>query len=187
MSGGRVGRGDRGRGGRAVRCGRGGRSGRTGRGGRGGRGTTPRVVRRAATGFYVATTNIDSGAAPVADKCLPDRYKACTTGWEKMEVPRFEIVTPKEFNDKHSNGSLVDSYLHIEKEMSSYLRRRGLPTTDASALEELCSGAVFEMLAECTTEALVKRSLESTSAFEIKRFLAHTLLRSRHQVSIKLA
>lgn len=104
-----------------------------------------------------------------------------------MEVPRSEIVTPKEFADKHSRGSLVDSYLHIEKEMGSHLHRRGLPTTYANALEELCSGAVFEMLAECTTAALVKRSLESTSAFKIKRFLAHTLLRSRHQVSTKLA
>ena len=46
---------------------------------------------------------------------------------------------------------------------------------------------MFEMLPEFTTEALVLRGLDATTGFEIRRFFAAKLLRSRFQMDADLA
>ena len=98
------------RGGRAV--GGGCAASRTaGRAVRGGRAARPRALGES----YVANCNIDIGAPPAVDKCIPDAFKACKTGWKEMQVPKFDIVSLEEYENKYACGSLADSYLHCEK------------------------------------------------------------------------
>jgi hypothetical protein len=96
-------------------------------------------------------------------------------------------VTPEEFEEKYALGSLFDSYKFVEDSMTRHLREHGRDTTASESLEVLLSGEAVEMLVRHTTAALVKRDLAPTNGMEMKRFLAHTLLRSRYRVSTSLA
>ena len=113
--------------------------------------------------------------------------KACTTGWIEKPAPRFEIITPEEYESKYACGSMVESYNHVCKTMTTFLTGRGLPRTNSNSQEEICTGSVFKMLASYTTEALVKRDLVYTDTYEMKRFFTHKMLRSRYCLSTGLA
>ena len=58
---------------------------------------------------------------------------------------------------------------------------------DANIIETLISGRVFQKLAEYTTEALVKKEKQRTSEYEMRRFVATMMLRSRFKMGSKHA
>ena len=164
----------------------GGRGGR-GRGGRDrgqGRGRGGRIITDQP---YIPMGRIQTDDDPEVDQRLPDMFKACKTGWVEQTVKRFVCVTEDEYKTQYLRQKLEATYKHMDKSIAAHLSSRGLEYTDANKLEALCSGTVFQKLADYTTEALVAQNLVGTSAYEMKRFLAHTLLRSRFRMSSERA
>ena len=124
---------------------------------------------------------------PEVDQQLPYMFKAFKTGWVEQTVKRFVCVTEDEYKTQYLQQKLEATYKHMDKSITAHLPSRGLEYTDANTPEALCSGTVFQKLADYTIEALVAQNLVGTSAYEMKRFLAHTLLCSRFRMSSERA
>ena len=89
--------------------------------------------------------------------------------------------------DKYIRGGLIDSYAHVAVSMSRNLLRAGIDVNSSNALNHLVSDSVFSEIASPTSQELVRRGLPRTNAFEMRRFLATKLLRSRFNISSNIA
>ena len=96
---------------------------------------------------------------------------------------RFQVLTNLEYEDKYSRSSLEDSYLHITNNLERCLRSSGLSVNGASAIEFLTSEEVFATLSKYASQVLVSRNLLPVRPYELRKFFATKLLRSRFNMS----
>eukprot|EP00984_Skeletonema_dohrnii_P027846 scaffold17539_cov76-Skeletonema_dohrnii-CCMP3373.AAC.1 len=170
-------------------AGRGGRGGGRGRGRGRGRGSGrggPAVVNREPR---VAGTKIDSGLPRAADSAIPDRLKACLTGWKEVPMSKtmYELVTEEEFKEAYMSASYINTSSNAVASVERHLNQSGREINTTNIITSLVSDATFLNLSNHTSEALVKRGLRRTNPIEMQTFLATKLLRSRFRMSTKMA
>ena len=100
-----------------------------------------------------------------------------------LEEVRFVILTDVEFNDKYNRDSIEEAYNHAATSLEEALQHVGIEVNKASALDLLVSEEVFCKLGKYASQVLVLRGLPCCSTYEMRRFFAFKLLRSRFDVS----
>ena len=77
-------------------------------------------------------------------KCLPDAFKAFSTGWKettKEDIP-YEIILEGDFHDLHHGKALAKTLTNMKDQLARELVSRGLPIEAAFIFEYLLGDSI---------------------------------------------
>ena len=113
-------------------------------------------------------------------KTIPEAFKACTQGWEEVDMTENAamVLTESEFYESQLDNKLASTHLHMADAMEKVVQQNGCNFDAVDAFTMLSSDAALGKVAECTTKQLVKLGFPATNVVECRQMLAHRMLRS---------